>query len=156
MERLRVEANKSVSKLLVTGVPDRPGIAAEMFGALGAQGFNVELVVTTGGTRGTADICLAVSRDESTRIQAALEDVRRSVHAKDISEDTGVALVSVVGQNLAKIPGIAGRMFKALSNRGINIDVVSTSMSSVTCMVPLARTDEALAALEGEFVNEMA
>ncbi|MBM3318216.1 MAG: ACT domain-containing protein [Candidatus Eisenbacteria bacterium] len=155
MDRLRVEANKDVSKISVLGVPDRPGIAAEIFGTLGAKGFNVELVVTTGGTRGTADICLAVSRDQAAGVQSLMEEIRRSVSARDIREDPAVALVSITGRNLAKVPGIAGRMFKALSARGVNIDVVSTSLSSVTCMIPHDRTEEAVAALEGEFLAEL-
>jgi aspartate kinase len=155
MDKLRIEANKGVSKIQLEGVPDRPGIAAEIFGALGATGVNVELVVTTGGTRGLADICLAVSRAEAGHVRDLLEEIRRSVTAKEIREFNDVALVSVVGPNLSKVPGIAGRMFKVLSGKGINIEVVSTSLSSVTCMIPLPRTEEAVAALEGEFVDEM-
>jgi aspartate kinase len=155
MDKLRIEANKGVSKIQLEGVADRPGIAAEIFGALGATGINVELVVTTGGTRGLADICLAVSRAEAGHVRDLLEEIRRSVPAKEIREFNDVALVSVVGHNLSKVPGIAGRMFKVLSGRGINIEVVSTSLSSVTCMIPLPRTEEAVAALEGEFVDEM-
>jgi len=153
METLRIESNQEVSKILVEGVPDRPGIAAEIFGALGAQGFNVELVVTTGGTGGLADICLAVSREESRNVQSALSELRKAVSARTVREDVGIALVSVVGSNLSKVPGVAGRMFHALSSRGINIDVVSTSLSSVTCMIPADRTEEAVVALEGEFLS---
>lgn len=156
MDRMRVEANKDVSKITVIGVPDRPGIAAEIFGTLGAKGFNVELVVTTGGTRGTSDICLGVSRDQAADVQSLLEEIRRSVPAKELKEDPAVALVSIVGHNLSKVPGIAGRMFKALSARGINIDIVSTSLSSVTCMIPVEHTEEAVSALQGEFVDELA
>jgi aspartate kinase len=154
MERLRVEANKDVSKILVRGVPDRPGIAAEIFGNLGVRGYSVEMVVTTGGTRGTADICLAVSRAQQDAVRVALEQSQGGVMAAEVVVDSHVALVSVVGQNLSKIAGVAGRLFKALSSHGINIEAISTSLSSVTCMIAHDRTQEAVAALEEEFLQE--
>jgi aspartate kinase len=152
METLRVEANKEVSRILIRGIPDKPGIAAEIFGMLGTRGYNVEMVVTTGGTRGTADICLAVSRAQQEAVRAALNE--DGVLAGEITADSDVALVSVVGTGLAKVPGVAGRTFKALSARGINIDAISTSLVSVTCMIARGHADEAVAALEGEFLRE--
>ncbi len=151
MEKLRVEANPQVSKLVLRGVPDRPGIAAEIFGVLGSKGFNVELVVTSGGTRGTADIVLAVSQEQREDIREALQDIKKKVQAEDIQADTDVALVSVTGANLAKVPGVAGRLFHALSSRGINIDVISTSLSSVTCIIARAQAESSVAALKEEF-----
>jgi aspartate kinase len=154
MEQLRVEMNKDVSRILLRGVPDRPGIAAEIFGELGTRGFNVEMVVTTGGTRGTADICLAVTQSQQSAVREALQHGPGAIIAADIAVDNQVALVSIVGPSLAKVPGVAGRTFKALSGRGINIDVISTSLVSVTCLIARDRAEEAVAALEGEFLSE--
>jgi aspartate kinase len=154
MEQLRVELNQEISRILLRGVPDRPGIAAEIFGELGSRGFNVEMVVTTGGTRGTADICLAVSRVQQDAVREALEHGPGKIVAAEIAIDNQVALVSVVGPILAKVPGVAGRAFKALSARGINIDVISTSLVSVTCMIARDRAPEAVAALEAEFLRD--
>jgi len=156
MDQLRVEANQDISRILLRGVPDRPGIAAEIFGELGSRGFNVEMVVTTGGTRGTADICLAVSRSQQDAVREALEHGAGKIVAADIAIDNQVALVSIVGHSLAKVPGVAGRAFKALSARGINIDVISTSLASVTCMIARDRAQEAVAALEAEFLRDNA
>lgn len=154
MDALHVSANKAISKIVLQGVPDKPGIAAEIFGDLGAQGFNIELVVSTGGTRGTADICLAVAATQEAQIRRFLESLQGDMRAAHIASDSSVALVSVMGQNLAKVPGVAGRMFRALSSKGINIEIISTSLASVTCMIPRDRTEEALAALEGEFLGD--
>ncbi len=156
MDTLRIVANKNVSKVVLQGVPDRPGIAAEVFGNLGMQGFNVELVVSTGGTRGTADICLAVSEDQEDQVCQALEEINKEVMGTQVVADKRVSLVSVVGSNLSKIPGVAGRMFKTLSAKGVNIEIISTSLSSVTCLIPEEKTNEAVAALEGEFLDEHA
>jgi aspartate kinase len=155
MESLRVVANKDVSKVVLQGVPDRPGIAAEIFGTLGAQGFNIELVVSTGGTGGTADICLAVDAAQQKQVVQALETINREVMGLNVVADNAVALVSVVGSNLSKVPGVAGRMFKTLSARGVNIEIISTSLSSVTCLIPQDKTEEAVAALEGEFLGDI-
>lgn len=154
MQSVRVEFNTQVSKLLIRGVPDRPGIAADIFSVVGSKGFNVELVVATGATKGTADICLAVSREEQAAVRRALEELKHELHATAVEADDDIALISIVGPNLSKVPGVAGRMFKALSVRGINIEVISTSLSSVTCMIPAGRTAEAVAALEGEFLSD--
>jgi len=154
MEKLRIESNTKISKIVLRGVPDRAGIAAEIFGALGGQGFNVELVVTSGGAKGTADICLAVSQDQQQSVHAALDKIRDEVQARDVQADTTVALLSITGPNLSKVPGVAGRLFNALSNKGINIDVISTSLSSVTCMISEDQAAAAVAALEGEFLDD--
>lgn len=151
MEGLRAVANREISKITLEGVPDRPGIAAEIFGALGQQGFNVELVVSTGGAHGTADISLAVARSQESAVLEALESIRREVGARGMSRNSRVALVSLLGHSLSTEPGIAGRMFGALSRAGVNIEVISTSLSSVTCMIDEGHADEALEALRREF-----
>jgi aspartate kinase len=151
MDELHAVANREITKLTLEGVPDRPGIAAEVFGSLGSQGFNIELVVSTGGSGGRADISLAVSRSDQEAAVRALDMIREEVGARSLAVNAKVALVSIVGQHLSTEPGIAGRMFRALSSHGINIEVISTSMSSVTCMIEEVRAEEALAALRGEF-----
>lgn len=151
MEALHVVGNREITKITLEGVPDRPGIAAEVFGSLGNQGFNVELVVSTGGSGGRADISLAVSRAQQEEILRALEAVRSEIGARAVHAASNVSLVSIVGQHLSTEPGIAARMFRALSGKGINIEVISTSMSSVTCLIDEAGTDIALQALREEF-----
>ena len=151
MQEMHAVANRDVTKITLEGVPDRPGIAAEVFGRLGSRGFNVELVVSTGGTAGRADISLAVARADQSNVLRAMEALRDEVGAQGLVVNSAVALVSIVGANLSTEPGIAGRMFRALSSGGINIEVISTSMSSVTCMIEEARTEEALRALKSEF-----
>ena len=151
MNNLQAVANHDVTKITLEGVPDRPGIAAEIFGTLGNRGFNVELVVSTGGTVGRADISFAVARHEEVQILRALETIREEVGARALHADSNVALVSIVGQHLSTEPGIAGRMFSALSGRGINIEIISTSMSSVTCLIEETMADQAIEALKKEF-----
>ena len=151
MEGLHAVANREITKITLDGVPDRPGIAAEIFGTLGSLGFNIELVVSTGGSGGRANISLAVSRGQEDAVLQALERIRAEVGAGALHKSSTVALVSIIGQHLSTEPGIAGRMFQALSKRGINIEVISTSMSSVTCLIDEEKTEEAMSALRAEF-----
>jgi aspartate kinase len=151
MGGLRAIANREVTKVTFVGVPDQPGMAAEIFGALGRRGINVELVVSTGGQEGTADISLAITRNQAPGVVEALEAIRRDVGARALQRNSEVALISLLGHGLQTEPGIAGRMFGALSRAGVNIEAISTSMSSVTCMIEDARCETALAALRLEF-----
>jgi aspartate kinase len=152
MERtLQILTNRNISKVTITDVEDRPGIAAEIFGTLGARGFNVELVVSTGGRHGRADISLAVSRSQEAQVRDAIDEIRIEVHGKDVQINSNVALISLVGHGLSQEVGLAGRMFGALSRNGMNIEAISTSMSSVTCMIEEHRAEDAEAALRKEF-----
>jgi aspartate kinase len=151
MEGLRAFANREITKVTFEGVPDRPGIAAEIFGALGRHGINVDLVVSAGGRDGTADISLALAETQDPAVGEALEVIRREVGARAMQRSSGAALVSLLGLGLQTEPGIAGRVFGALSRAGINIEAISTSVSSVTCMIEETRCEAALAALRHEF-----
>ena len=151
MVSLQIVANRDITKITLEGVPDRPGIAAEIFGTLGNRGYNVELVVSTGGSGGRADISFAVARSEEDAILRELEMIRDEAGARTLHANSSVALVSVIGQNLSTEPGIAGRMFRALSSGGINIEIISTSMSSVSCLIEERAADAAIEALRKEF-----
>jgi len=151
MEGLRAIVNRDITKFTFSGVPDRPGIAAEIFGALGQRGVNVEMVVSTGAQRGTADISMAIAGSQATGVIEALEAIRREVGARALHRHGEAALISLLGHGLQTEAGIAGRMFGALSRAGVNIEAISTSMSSVTCMIEEARCEAALAALRQEF-----
>jgi aspartate kinase len=151
MEGLRVLANRKTTKVTFVGVPDQPGMAADILGALGRRGINVEMVVSTGGQDGTADISIAITRNQTHGIVEALEAIRRDAGARALHSNAEAALISLLGPGLQTEPGIAGRMFGAISRAGVNIEAISTSVSSVTCMIEDARCETALAALRLEF-----
>ncbi len=148
---VHIASNANIAKVTLHSVPDKPGIAAEIFGKLGAKGFNVELVVTGISYKGRTDVSFAVAENELDAIDTLLEKMKGEIGAEKISHNSSVALVSIAGHQLAQTAGIAGRMFNALSKAGINIDTISTSMSSVTCMVAKDKAKEALEALRKEF-----
>jgi aspartate kinase len=148
---VHIASNTNVAKITLHSVPDKPGIAADIFGRLGNEGFNVELVVSGISYKGKVDISFAVAEKELDAVQALLQKVMQEIGAEKVSHTTNVALVSIAGHQLVQTPGIAGKMFNALSKAGINIDTISTSMSSVTCMIPEDKAKQAMDALRKEF-----
>jgi len=151
MPGLVIRSETNIAKVTLGSLPDKPGIAAEIFGRLGAEGFNIELLVATGGGHGKADVSFVVEQSKLDSIIEVLERLKGELGAQTVETQTGVALVGVTGHELNKTPGIAGRMFRSLSRRGINIDMISTSLSSVTCAIDERMAAEAEAALKEEF-----
>jgi aspartate kinase len=151
MVDVHIASNTNISKITLHSVPDKPGIAAEIFGRLGTQGLNVELVVSGISYKNTVDVSFAVSESELKPVRTLLEKIKEEIGADRITDTSSVALVSIAGHQLSQTPGMAGRMFNALSRAGINIDTISTSMSSVTCLVTKDKAQAAVEALRKEF-----
>ncbi len=148
---IQIASNTNVAKITLHSVPDKPGLAAEIFGRLGNEGYNVELVVSGISYKGKVDISFAVAENELSPVQTLLEKIKDEIGAERVSHTTNIALISIAGHQLAQTPGIAGRMFNALSKTGINIDTISTSMSSVTCVISEDQAQQAVNALQKEF-----
>lgn len=154
MNNIKVIPNADVAKVTFYSVPDKPGIAAEIFGFLGELGFNVEVVVSAPREKGKADISFVISRQELTALFGVLNTLKNKVGSEEITQDEKIALISVTGHRFAEQPGIAGRVFKALSKAGINLDMVSTSLHAITCVIKEELLPEAQKALKEEFKTE--
>lgn len=151
MQDIEVLSNTKVARVTLHAVDDRPGISAELFGQLGGQGFNVELVSSNIVSKGKADISFVLAEEELPAILVLMDSLKKSTNARNVSHDSKVALVSISGHGLIQKPGIAGKMFKALSDSGINIQMISTSLSSITCMISDQVVTDAVKILEKEF-----
>jgi len=151
MEDIQVMSNTKVARVTLHSVDDRPGISAELFGQLGDQGFNVELVSSNIVSKGKADISFIVAEEELPAVLVMMDALKKSTNAQDVSHDSRVGLISISGHGLLQKPGIAGKMFKALSDKGINIQMISTSLSSITCMISDHAIADAVKCLESEF-----
>ncbi len=124
-----------VAKVALVGVPDRPGIASEIFQAVGGQGVNVRMIVQASGSDGKNDATFTVGTHDVNTVLPILEGVRKQIGARAFLYDPDVAMISVVGEGLATSPGTAGRVFSALAKAGVNIDLISTSSITITCVV---------------------
>jgi len=146
-----IEHNKNIAKVTLQGVADRYGVAAEIFSALGEHGLNVELISTSSMGRGRADISFAVLESDLDEVVKLLEAIKTTFGARTIAVDKDRALITIYGTKLATTPGIAGRIFKVLSENGINIDMISASLSVLSIVVGEDRVTNAVDALREEF-----
>jgi aspartate kinase len=152
VENLRVSATRDLITVTLQGVPNEPGIAATVLGALGEQGLNVEMVVASGTSAKHADILVAAARAEREQVMKVAGQIRAEYGARGVDAKEGSALVTLSGPEMASRPGVAGKMFRALSDAGINIGAISTSLSSITCLIDEDRVDDAVAVLGEKLV----
>jgi aspartate kinase len=153
MEKIAVHeicTHENLSKVTIAGLNDRPGIAADIFTLLGDAGLNVELVSTSHEAAGTACLSFVIRKDELTRALGLLEQ-RQEYTGGRISTDEDIGIVTVSGGEVAHTPGAAGRMFRLLSEAGINIGMISTSLTTVSCAIPRADCRRAKQVLESGF-----
>jgi aspartate kinase len=146
-----VTHDKNQSKISILRVPDRPGIAAAAFGALGNQNIVVDMIVQNISRDGYTDISFTVPRGERARSVAALEQVARTIGAQGVVQDDRIAKVSIVGMGMRSHSGIASRMFETLSRENINIQMISTSEIAVSCVIEDKYAELAVRALHDAF-----
>ena len=160
-----VSEDEIVEKLLVSGVaysaddakvtlrrvPDRPGIAARLFGALAGAHVNVDMIVQNLGADGTTDMTFTVGRADLARAQEVLEGLRGTLEYEAVVTDPNVVKISVVGIGMRSHAGVAATMFEALSAKNINIQVISTSEIKVSVLIEAAYKELAVRALHTAF-----
>ena len=146
-----IVGNTNVAKITVRSLPDRPGIAANLFEPLAAVGISVDTIVQNTSVERTTDISFTVSR---TDLGKAMEEVRRvlpSVGAPEALSDATLASVSVVGSGMQNTPGYASRMFRILADGNVNIDMITTSEIRISCIIREDQVDEAVRLLHRGF-----
>jgi len=146
-----VTHDRSQAKISILRVPDRPGIAAQVFGAIAERNIVVDMIVQNISRDGYTDMSFTVPRGDHPRAVAALEDVARKVGAQGVVHDERVAKVSIVGVGMRSHSGVASRMFGVLSREGINIQMISTSEIAISCVVEDKYTELAVRALHETF-----
>jgi len=140
-----------VARLSVVGVPDRPGIAAAIFAPLAEADIAADVIVQTASHEGVTDMSFTVPSADGRQAEQILKAVAGEIGARTVLSQNGLAKVSVVGSGIRGQPGVAATMFRALSERGINIEMISTSEVRITCIIEAARVKDAVAALHEAF-----
>ena len=143
--------NRDLAKIGVMSIPDRPGVAGAIFGALGARGINCPFIVHTIDANGQDSVLLCVDRKSLKSALRALETVKDKVGAREVVYHKGVGVVSVYGPHFSERSGIAGVMFSALAAADINILAISTSISSLSCVLDECDIDAGVKALQEAF-----
>jgi aspartate kinase len=146
---------RKVAKLTLVDVPDRPGIARAVFDPLAASGINVDMIVQNVGHAGATDLSFTVPEVDLARARKLLDPVVREMGARELTTDSAVAKVSIVGTGIQNAPGYAAAMFGALADAGINIEMISTSEIRITCIIAEDDVERAARALHAAFRLEL-
>ena len=146
-----VAHDTSEAKVTVVGVPDRPGVAAGMFTALADANINVDMIVQNISSDGHTDISFTLPRGEIDQATELLDSRLPDIGAERLIVNPSVAKVSLVGAGMKTHPGVAARMFAALSRAGVNIQMISTSTIRVSVIIDDAQVDDAVRAVHAEF-----
>lgn len=146
-----VAADKNTARISVIGVEDRPGIAFKIFNKLAKNNINVDIILQSVGRDGTKDISFTVSQDDLKDALTILEENKEPLTIKNITHNEGVAKVSIVGAGMMTNPGVASKLFEALFNYGININMISTSEIRITVLVEESEIDKAVRAIHEKF-----
>ena len=139
--------SRDEAKITVRRVPDRPGIAASVFGALATKNVNVDMIVQNVSEDGDTDITFTIPRVDLPRAKQVLEEAQAEIGYGELLTDPQVAKISVVGIGMTSHSGVAQTMFKALASRSINIQVISTSEIKISVLVAEDYTELAVRAL---------
>jgi aspartate kinase len=156
-ERQRVRGiaqETNVAKITVLGVADRPGVAAAIFEPLGKAGISVDVIVQNIGRSGHTDLTFSVAESDLKAAVKLVKAAIKDVGARSVSSAGGIAKLSIVGTGMLGTPGIAGRMFRALADAGINIEMISTSEIRITCLVARDQVEKGVRILHKTFELE--
>lgn len=148
-----IACDDNLAKVAIIGVPDKPGIAAKIFGSIAGAGINVDLIVQSirKEKERENDILFTVSNEDLARTLFILQDVSGFTEAREIYHDKEVAKISIIGAGMANSPGVAATMFQALAGEGINIEIISTSEIRVSCLIRKDRMTQAAEAVHRAF-----
>lgn len=143
--------NTQLAAVRVSGIADRPGVAAAVLTALGQHGISAQFIVQCIDLASQDHIVVCVDRDHADQAFALVQAAAEMLQARHVDLIREVSLISIFGPDFRERPGIAGAMFSALAARGINIFAISTSISTVSCVINRQDTPAALEAISDTF-----
>lgn len=146
-----VTMNKTEAKITICDVPDRPGLAARIFKGISNQGVNVDMIVQNTSHDRITDISFTVPREMLKTALATTRKISRQIHTGAVFADTDIARVSIIGVGMRTHSGVAAKMFEALADRRINIEMISTSDISISCIVKKKFAESAVRAIHKKF-----
>ena len=154
MEKVIVTAvtyNKDEARITVRGVPDRPGIAAQLFKPIGEAGIVVDMIIQNTSEEGITDMTFTVPKIDFKKALEIARQAANKIGAERVLGDEHIGKVSIVGVGMRNHPGVAARMFQSLANAGINILMISTSEIKVSCVIDEKEVERAVQVLHKAF-----
>ena len=156
MEKMLVSGvakDTNVARISVVGVPDVPGLAFKLFSKLASKGINVDIILQSIGRDGTKDIAFTVAKENGKEAVAIMEDFISVVGGKSVTLSEDVAKISIVGAGMESHAGVATKMFEALFDAQINIQMISTSEIKVSVLINADDADKAVSAIHSKFFD---
>ena len=148
-----VAKDTDVARISVTGIPNLPGLAFKMFSKLSAKDINVDIILQSIGHDGKKDISFTVAKSRGQEAVECLKDYMENLGAADILYDDQVAKISIVGAGMESHAGVATKMFEALYDAQINIQMISTSEIKVSVLIDINDADKAVSAIHAKFFD---
>ncbi len=149
-----VACDKNDAKITLQRVPDRPGLAAQIFGPIADAHIVVDMIIQNASEDGTTDLTFTVPKADHKKALAIVEKTALTVDAKGVKVDTDIAKVSVVGVGMRTHAGVAAKMFEVLAREGINIEMISTSEIKISVVIEAKHADLAVRVLHDAFVEK--
>ncbi|HLC40931.1 MAG TPA: aspartate kinase [Methylomirabilota bacterium] len=149
-----VTHDRNQAKVSILRVPDRPGIASQVFGTIAAENIVVDMIVQNISRDNYTDISFTLPRGDRPKAVTVLEQVARQIGAQGVAHDDRIAKVSIVGVGMRSHAGVASRMFSVLAKEGVNIQMISTSEIAVSCVIDDKYTELAVRTLHEAFVGK--
>ncbi len=150
-----VTSDTNETQFTIVRVPDKPGIAAEIFKTLGDAHIVVDMIVQNVSHDGYTDMSFTVNKNDADKTEELVKKIAQKIGAESVLRDDRVAKISIVGIGMKSAYGVAGRMFEILAKNGINIKAISTSEIKISCLIDEKFTELAVRALHEEFIEEM-
>jgi aspartate kinase len=149
-----VSYDRNEAKITLQRVPDRPGLAAQIFGPIAAANIVVDMIIQNASEDGTTDVTFTVAKADHKKALAIVERMVPILKAKGVLVDTDIAKISVVGVGMRTHAGVAARMFEVLAAEGINIEMISTSEIKISVVIETKYTELAVRVLHDAFIGK--
>jgi len=149
-----VACDKNEAKITLIRVPDRPGLAAQIFGPIADANIVVDMIIQNASEDGTTDMTFTVPKADHKKALSIVEKSLPALHAKGIKVDTEIAKISVVGVGMRTHAGVAAKMFQVLAQEGINIEMISTSEIKISVVIDAKYTELAVRVLHDAFIGK--
>jgi len=148
-----VSIDKNQAKITIFRIPDRPGIAAEIFTSIGNENINVDMIVQNVSKQNYADISFTVDINDLEKAFEISQKLGEKLGAEKVEKDTDICKISIIGIGMMNNPGVAGRMFSAIAKVGVNIEMISTSEIKISSIVRKKDGEKALKQVHKEFIQ---
>jgi aspartate kinase len=151
-----VSLDKNQAKVTLVGVPDKPGIAARIFKAIGEASINVDMIVQNishGSGVPATDLSFTVDKPDLLKAQKVIDGLKQEVAFRNVIATDNIGKLSIVGVGMKSHTGVAGKMFDVLAREGVNIDMISTSEIKISVVVDLAKGEQAMKAVHAAFLG---